>query len=433
MRKGFLNVKTTSPEFSLFLAFFLMIALGTMLLHLPFVHHTAGLSLIDAVFTSTSAVCVTGLITVETSGFNLSGQIIILVLIQLGAIGIMTLTSSLILFFRGNINLRTRVTASQLSSSNSMREGRGVLRTVIIYTFTMELLGFILLFSGFRRQGLPMDDSLYLGLFHTISAFCNAGFSPFPDSLIGSSILIKATVMMLIVAGGLGYFVIFDLWEFSQKKDHLSLYTKIVLLLTPCLILTGAVVLLIFEDRSLACIDAFFLSITARTAGFHTVNLAALQPTSILILIGLMIIGAAPGSTGGGMKVTTFFVVMLTVYQIIRGRNNIVIAGRKLPIGCILRAFTLMICYFFILALGCILLLYFDNKPFVATLFEMASALGTVGLSLVETGEWGVLGKSVLIGAMFIGRIGPAVLIIILLEGRDKGLVDYPEEKIILG
>ena len=433
MRKSFLQLKKISSELSLFLTFFLLITLGTILLQMPFVHHSAGLRLLDAVFTSTSAVCVTGLTTLPTSGFNLSGQIVLLVLIQLGAIGIMTLTSSLILFFRGNLDLRMRMEASLLSSSNSLREGRGVLRTVVIYTFTMELIGFILLFIGFRQQGLPMGDSLYQGVFHTISAFCNAGFSPLNDSLTGSSMLVKGSVMLLIVTGGLGYYVIFDLWEYVKNKDRLSLYSKMVLLLTPCIIISGAAALLFFEGPSLPFIDAIFQSVTSRTAGFYTVNLAALQPTSLFILIGLMIIGAAPGSTGGGVKITTFFVAMLTCYQVVRGNKKIVICGRKLPLDTILHAFVLIGFYFLLLALGCLLLLYFEKMPFVTTLFEMASALGTVGLSLGVTGEWDGLGKSVLIITMFTGRIGPALLVIILLKGNERVHVDYPEEKIILG
>ncbi len=326
-----------------------------------------------------------------------------------------------------------RVEASQLSSSNSLREGRGILRTVLIYTFTMELIGFILLFIGFRQQGLAMGNSIYQGIFHTISAFCNAGFSPLDHSLTGSSPLIKGSVMMLIITGGLGYYVIFDLWEYVKKKDRLSLYTKMVLLLTPCLIVAGAAALLFFEGPGLPFIDALFQSVTARTAGFHTVNPATLQPTSLLTLIGLMIIGAAPGSTGGGVKITTFFVAMLTFYKVIRGNRKIVIYGRTLPIDTILRAFALIVFYLLLLALGCIFLLYFKKMDFITTLFEMASALGTVGLSLGATEEWGTLGKSILITAMFTGRIGPAVLAIILLKGNERSHVDYPEEKIILG
>ncbi|MEA1922620.1 MAG: potassium transporter TrkG [Pseudomonadota bacterium] len=427
------KLKKISPELAIFLTFSLLIALGVILLQLPFVHHAASLCPLDAVFTSTSAVCVTGLTTVPTSGFNLPGQLVLLVLIQLGAIGIMTLTSSLILFFRGDLDLRMRVDASQLSSSNSLREGRGILRTVVIYTFTMELVGFILLFIGFRRQGLTMDESLYQGIFHTISAFCNAGFSPLDDSLIGSNMLIKGSVMMLIITGGLGYYVIFDLWEYVKKKDRITLYTKMVLLLTPGIIVAGAAALLFFEYPGMSVIDALFQSVTARTAGFNTVNLAALQPASLLILIVLMIIGTAPGSTGGGIKITTFFVVMLTCYQVVRGRRKIVIYGRKLSINTILRAFTMIAFYLLFLALGCLVLLYFEQASFVITLFEITSALGTVGLSLGATGEWGVLGKSVLIAVMFIGRIGPAVLAIILLKENEMSHVDYPEEKIILG
>lgn len=433
MKKSFLHLEKITSELSIFLTFSLLIVLGSILLQLPFVHHTADLSLLDTVFTSTSAVCVTGLTTISTSGFNLYGQIILLILIQLGAIGIMTLTSSLILFFRGDLDLRMRVQASRMGSSRSLREGRGILKTVIIYTFLIELLGVVLLFSGFAQLGFSIGDSLYYGIFFAISAFCNAGFSPLTDSLTGSSVLIKGSVMMLIITGGLGYYVIFDLWQYVKKKDRLSLYSKMVLVLTPCLIVLGAVALFFFESPNLSFIDALFQSVSARTAGFYTVNLASLQPTSLIILICLMIIGAAPGSTGGGIKITTFFVGIFTCYKVICDSRDIVICGRKLPIDNIIRAFTLIVIYILFLTLACLLLLYFENPPFVATLFEMASALGTVGLSLGMTSEWGTSAKIALIATMFTGRIGPAVLAIILLKRSERSHVDYPEEKIILG
>ncbi len=433
MPKGFLHLERIRSELLIFLTFFLLIALGTFLIQLPFVSHEAGLSLLEAVFTSTSAVCVTGLTIVPTSGFNLFGQIVLLVLIQLGAIGIMTLTSSLILFFRGGLDLRMRIQASELSSSHSLREGRGVLKMVTIYTVIMELIGFILLFVGFRQQGSPMGDSFYQAVFHAISAFCNAGFSLLDNSITGSSVLIKCSIMLLIIAGGLGYYVIFDLWEYVKKRDRLSLYTKIVLVLTLCLVVLGAMALFFFEYPRLPFVDAIFQSVTARTAGFHTVNLATMEPTSHIVLISLMIIGAAPGSTGGGIKVTTFFVAVFTCYQVVCDNREIVIFGRKVPVDNILRAYALIIFYLLLLTIGFLLLLYCEKTSFVPTLFETASALGTVGLSLGSTGEWGIVAKIVLIVSMFFGRIGPSVLVIILLKKKKRRHVDFPQERIILG
>lgn len=427
------NLKDISSELSIFLTFFFLIVLGTALLELPLVEHSGGLDFLDALFTATSAVCVTGLVTVPTSGFNLTGQLILLTLMQLGAIGIMTLTSSLILFFRGDLNLEMRLEASRMTGSYALAEVEGILATVLKYTLTAEVTGMALLTMGFHLDGFSMQESLYQGLFHAVSAFCNAGFSPFDQSLIGANPLIKYTVMALIITGGLGYYVIFDIVEYVRHRDALTLHTKSVLLGTPLLIVCGALLILIFERSGISFVDALFQSVTSRTAGFNTVDLTGLETISHLVLIIFMVIGAAPGSTGGGVKITTFFVALVTVVNVIRGNNRIILFGRKVPIENILRAFSLLILYCSFLAAGCALLVYFEKTPFVETLFETASALGTVGLSLGLTPVFGPIGKLILIAAMFIGRIGPAVLVIVLLRGSKTSHVDYPEEKIILG
>ena len=425
-------IKGISSELSLILTFLVLILFGTLALKLPFVSHADSLPLLDALFSATSAVCVTGLVTMPTSGFNLAGQLVLLVLMQLGAIGIMTLTSSLILFFRGDINLRMRLEASQLSSSSSLKEGVAILKGIIIYTSAVELIGFAVLFIGFSLDGHDTGSSLYLGLFHAVSAFCNAGFSPLDQSLIGSNTLVKTSVMLLIISGGLGYYVVFDLYEYVKNRDHLSLHTKTVLLLVPLLICAGAGAL-IFFDRTLPPLDALFQSVTARTAGFNTVPLSGLHTTSLLVLITLMVIGAAPGSTGGGVKITSVFIALFSVYRRLRGNSRIVLFGRSISPENILHAFALLTLYLLLLAIGSLFLLYFEQTPFLATFFEITSALGTVGLSLGLTGSLSAMGKIIIIFSMFIGRIGPAVIVIVLLKSSRASHVDYPEEKIILG
>ncbi|MEJ2032509.1 MAG: potassium transporter TrkG [Deltaproteobacteria bacterium] len=425
--------KKPYPEFSVFLTFFVLIAFGTAMLAMPFVRYQGGISFLDKLFMATSAVCVTGLVTVPTSGFNLAGQSVLLMLMQLGGIGIMTITSSLILVFRGELNLHQRLMAASITESYALREVEGVLVTVLKYTFITEALGGAVLAVGFGFQGYNLADSLYYGLFHAVSAFCNAGFSPFDTSLIGMNGLVKVTVMALIVLGGLGYYVVFDVGDLLRRRRRLTIHTRAVIYGTAVLIIGGAFLLYLFERGGISLLDAFFQSVTARTAGFNTVDIAGLHASSLFVLIILMIIGAAPGSTGGGVKLTTFLVTLFSAYNIILGRDRVVIFGRKLPFSTVLRAYALIMLYVAFLALGTIVLLHTEGKHFIDVLFEMTSAEGTVGLSLGLTPLLSWAGKVAIIIAMFVGRLGPAVLVLTFLREEHKSRIDYPEEKIILG
>lgn len=425
--------KSPYPEFSVFLTFFILIAFGTAALAMPFVHYRGGISWLDKLFMATSAVCVTGLVTVPTSGFNLAGQSVLIMLMQLGGIGIMTITSSLILVFRGELNLHQRLMAASITESYALHEVEGVLVTVLKYTFFTEALGTAVLAVGFSFQGYGLAQSLYYGLFHAVSAFCNAGLSPFDSSLVGMHWLIKVTVMVLIVLGGLGYYVVFEVGALLRRGRRVTIHTRTVMYGTAALILGGALLMYLFERGGISLLDAFFQSVTARTAGFNTVNLTGLHMSSLFVLIILMIIGAAPGSTGGGVKLTTFLVTLLSAYNIILGRDQVVIFGRKLPLATVLRAYALIMLYLGFLALGTVVLLHTEGKHFIEVLFEMASAEGTVGLSLGLTPLLSGTGKVVIIIGMFVGRIGPAVLVLTFLRGEHKSRIDYPEEKIILG
>jgi trk system potassium uptake protein len=427
-----MSVKNSYNELFLFSTFLFLILIGSLLLKMPFVEYPGGLSWLDALFMSTSAVCVTGLATVPTSGFNIWGQLVLLLLIQLGAIGIMTLASSVLLVFRGELNLLHRLQAVRMTGSFKLSEIEGILGLILKYTFMTELIGFLLLWAGFLFEGHELHRSAYLALFHTISAFCNAGFSTFDDSLTGMNPLIKVTVAGLIVLGGIGFYVIFDLVGYFRAKERLTIHTRTVLWGTLFLITTGAVMLLAMEGN-LGVLDAAFQSITSRTAGFNTVDIAGLQHSSIFLLLIFMVIGAAPGSTGGGVKLTTFLVSILAVYNVVRGRNGIVVFGRKLPGSNVLRAYALIILYLSFLVLITILLLRTEGAPFVEVVFEAVSAVGTVGLSLGLTPELSSIGKLIVILGMFVGRIGPVVLVLSFLLGEKESRIDYPKEKIILG
>ena len=417
----------------IFLTFVLLIAAGAVALKSPLVHHSQGILFLDALFISTSAACVTGLTPLPISGFNFSGQMIILILVQVGAIGIMTFTASFILFYRGELDLQKRIMATQLSVSPNLSDIEAVLKTVISFTLITETAGFFVLVIGFLLDGFSLPASTYYAVFHSISAFCNAGFSPFDSSLQNSGSLVQIATALLIIMGGIGYYVVFDCLEWIKRKDRLSIHTKIVVTATLMCIVSGAALLSLTESGDLSLRDALFQSVTARTAGFNTIVVCELQSASLLILVILMIIGAAPGSTGGGIKLTTFWVICSMAYNTIRGENKLVLFDRRLPEKDIIRACTVTALYLAFLCVCVGFLLYFEGLDFFSTLFETTSAIGTVGLSMGITPKFGAPGKIILIAAMLGGRIGPAVLVIMLFRSPKEGHVEYPAERVILG
>ncbi len=419
-----------NPWQYLILSFFILIALGTLLLKLPFVTHTNGLTFIDSVFTSTSAVCVTGLTTVPTSGFNWVGKGVLLLMMQLGAIGIMTLSSSLILALRGKISLKDKISFFRTQEDSSLHDINNILRFVVFITFVTELIGAAILTIGFSYQGLPFIGAVEQGVFHSVSAFCNAGFSTYDTSLVGMNALIKYTVMGLIIVGGIGYHVIYEVFGKFNSKAKYSLHTKVVLFTTIILIVGGALLIYIFETGHISITDSLFQSVTARTAGFNTVDITKMHYLSLFFMSLLMFIGASPGSTGGGIKTTTFFIVMVALIKILRGNNNVVVFNRYIPNKVILKSFAIMSAYFMVAFIATLALLYHNDDGFLKTLFEIISAIGTVGLSLGVSAQVGIYGKIILILTMFIGRVGPAS-VAMLISSNDKNInIKYPEESI---
>ena len=416
-----------NPWQYLVLSFVLLILFGSILLEMPFVKHQNGLPIIDAIFTSTSAVCVTGLTTVPTSQFNLWGQLSILILIQLGAIGIMTLTSSFLLALKGNISLKHRISFSKLQENFDLYDANYVLKSILKITFVTELLGIILLSIGFYWQGLPFSDAIYQGVFHSISAFCNAGFSTYDQSLIRTNFIIKYTIAFLIIMGGLGYFVIFEIMQYFQEKRKFSLHSKIVLISTIFLIVIGSALIYFFERGELNLTDSIFQSVTTRTAGFNSVEMSNLSNASIFLMLLLMFIGASPGSTGGGIKTTNFFVMVYAIFSVLKGRDSVVIWHRTISSNYILKAFGTAIIYFIVLSVGIILLLSDTNLNLEDSIFEAVSAMGTVGLSLGITPHLGMEGKWIIIALMFIGRLGPASFALATLKSQKQIKLKYPE------
>jgi len=402
------------------------------------------LRFVDALFTATSAVCVTGLVVVDT-GKELApaSQAVVLVLIQLGGIGVMTATTALSLLMRERIGLRQRMF---LAGGFGMETPAGVvrfLRRILLLTFTVEAIGALFLYAGFLRAGFPPLRSLYNALFHSVSAFCNAGFSLFSDSLAGfsRSLLIPGTVMALIVTGGLGFMVLSELMTVVRKKKRLSMLPRLVLVTTAGLVFFGTLFIVLCEwNHAFAGLPAgwkiwngLFASVTPRTAGFDTVAPATFSSAGIFLLILLMIVGASPGSTGGGFKTTTLAVLLVSTWNNLRRNSEINLWNRRISIRILQRTVTVVVLYLGTIGLGLAALAALEPFPFRSLLFETVSAMGTVGLSLGITAELSDAGKIVLMLLMFWGRVGIVTFLYGLLKPVAKGKVSYPDAEIPIG
>ena len=410
------------------ISFAFLILVGSFLLSLPKASATGNpISYIDALFTSTSAVCVTGLIVLDTSkDFSLLGQIIILILIQLGGLGIMTLTTFFFTFVGGGVTLRMRLLLKEFLSTETFSIIGTILRKIVFYTFTIELLGFLVLYYSLSSIGNFDGNSFYIALFHSVSAFCNAGFSLYSENLatplLEQNYLFKSTIAFLIILGGLGFLTlaeIFSLKIWGKKvpriRFQLSVTSKIVLSTTSILIVFGSILLFLSEFRTEVLgsnnfdkiFNAFFQSVTARTAGFNTVAIENLSVLSVIVLIFLMWVGASPGGTGGGIKTTTFVVVLVYILNYIRSREKLILFEREIAHETIQKAFVISILSIFVIFLSTSVLIYFEPEinP-MNLLFEVTSAFGTVGLSRDVTFHICDASKLVLVFVMFVGRIG---------------------------
>ncbi|MCX7880100.1 MAG: hypothetical protein N2517_05520 [Ignavibacteria bacterium] len=416
------------PGLLITMSFALFIILGTFFLMLPKASSTGhSIAFVDALFTSTSAVCVTGLIVLDTAkDFSLLGQLIILCLVQLGGLGIMTLTTFLFLFVGGGLSIRMRILMKEFLSPDTLSMVSSLLKKVVLYTFFIELLGAICLY--FSQVGFLKFDAnaLYVAIFHSISAFCNAGFSLFSDSLLNANLsgnyFFKTVVAILIILGGLGFITLYETSKikvFRVKRrnlgNKLSITTKIVLISTFTLIIFG--ILAIFlgeiggktlgESLGISLFNAFFQSVTSRTAGFNTVPIESLSVFSALVIILLMWIGASPGGTGGGVKTTTVAVAFLYVINYIRGKERLELFNRRIDEDIIKRAFIIIfLSGLLIFVATSILIVIEPNKNPINLLFEVVSAFGTVGLTRNTTFFLSDTAKVLLVVVMFIGRVG---------------------------
>ena len=417
-------------------SFLLVIAVGTLLLTLPISSRTGRLGVIDAMFTATSATCVTGLVVRDTwSQFSLFGQVIILMLIQVGGLGLVTLTSFFALAARRRMGFRDLRLLGESVSADGLSKATEVLKIVIKLAAAFEAVGIVLLLFAFVPQFGA--EGVWVSVFTAISAFCNAGFDLFGrfgdySSLVPyvNNYYVQAVIMFMIMAGGLGFMVWVELAEY-RKKRRLSLHAKVVLQFSVIFWVGGTVLLALLEwsnPRTMGGLSvpgkimaALFQSVSTRTAGMNTIDLAACSPISKLLMSVLQFIGAAPGSTGGGVKVTTFAVLILTIRSVAQGRDDCVIGGHHIESKTVYRALTIIVIGA-VAAFGSAVVVYYNTAETVSVIdciFESCSAFGTVGLSVGVTGQLNTGAKLLYMACMFMGRVGPVSLAISLTAKPD--------------
>ncbi|MDZ8028773.1 MAG: TrkH family potassium uptake protein [Nostoc sp. DedQUE11] len=436
------------------LGFLAVIAIGTILLMMPF-STTDGTwnNLIVALFTSTSAVCVTGLSVVDPgSYFSFWGQLFMTLLVQIGGLGYMTTTTFLILLIGRKFDMRQKIAIQQALDRPGMSGSSQVIRSIIATTLIFEITGVFLLLPAFVPE-YGWESGLWLAIFHSINAWNNAGFSLFKDNLIGyqSSFLVVFTVTMLIIFGGIGYQVILEMYIWLRdrllKKTICQLFSldfKVATSTTIILLILGTIAFFCIEIRNPETFGslnfyeqilvAWFQSVTPRTAGFNTIDISKMTTAGLFITIALMFIGASPGGTGGGMKTTTLRVLTSCTKTILQGKEEVLLYERKIAISLILKAVGVLVGSVATVILATILISLTDPKlDFIQILFEVVSAFATVGLSTGITATISTAAKLVLILTMYVGRVGVLLLMSAVLGDPRPTRIHYPEENLLVG
>ncbi|SDB88347.1 TrkH family potassium uptake protein [Williamwhitmania taraxaci] len=450
-----LFAKQANPAMLFIGSFTLLVSIGTGLLLLPN-STTHGISLVNALFTSTSAVCVTGLVVVDTAtAFTPVGKMIILLLIQLGGLGVMTFTTFFGLFYRTESTFRSQMMIKEILNLDRVGGIFSALLKILLVTIIVEFIGALFIFQSISKVTAVGDftDKVAFSVFHSISAFCNAGFSTLTDGLytgfLRQNYTLQFWIMALIVLGGLGFPIIFSYFTlirhfignkirqfFGKQKRYMhmpriiNMNARIVVFTTMGLILIGAIMFFLLERNNTLVGEgilgkitgSFFGSITPRTAGFNTVDMSRLMPSTILITILLMWIGASPGSTGGGIKTTTFALSLLNVVNLATGRKLFVVGRREIPYDSVQRAFAVVFLSIIAIGLGSFFVIVFQPKlNYLSVLFECTSAFSTVGLSVGMTSQLTVASKIVIILLMLIGRVGLLSLVFSFLGNLHQG------------
>lgn len=408
---------------------------------------------IVALFTATSAVCVTGLIVVDTgSYFSPAGQGIILLLIQLGGLGYMTATTFLLLILGRRLGLKDRLAIQQSFDTTELAGARGLIISIIAMTLIFELTGAFCLMPQFF-QDYGASKGIWLSLFHSISAFNNAGFSLFPDSLVQYATFpwINFVIAMLVILGGIGYEVIMEVFVWIRGRlrgrkqwQVFSLHFKVVTSTSLVLLVLGTIALLLTEFYNPATLGsqniptkvlmAGFQSVITRTAGFNSIDLGAMEKSSLFIAIALMFIGASPGSTGGGIKTTTVRILINTTRTVLRGKDEVLCYQRRIPDSRVLKAAGVVVASGLTVVVVTILLSMTDpGIEFIDLLFEAVSAFATVGVSTGITADLSMAGQVVLIATMYTGRVGILLLMSAVLGDPSPSVIHYPEEDLLVG
>ncbi|WP_372745937.1 TrkH family potassium uptake protein [Lutibacter sp.] len=460
-----INYKRTllNPAQLFIISFLVIIFIGTLLLMLPNATYS-GISFVNALFTSTSAVCVTGLIVVDTSSyFTQFGQTILLILIQAGGIGILTFASYFSYFFKGVSSYENQLILSDMTNSEKIGEVFNTLSRIIVITFTIEIIGALLIFFSLNSSLFDgVFNQVFFAIFHSISAFCNAGFSTLQNGLYETGFrfnyILQFLLILLLILGGLGFPILVNILKYSKyyltrkllgikswKKQYkpwvLSLNSRITLITTFSLLVIGTVSFYLSEyNNALAehhgigkFVTALFGSATPRTAGFNTVDMTTLTVPTIMVTILLMWIGASPASTGGGIKTSTFAIAVLNFISLAKGKSRIEIYRREIADSTVRRAFAAISLSLIIIGIGIISILIFDpDKGLLNVAFECFSAYSTVGLSLGITGNLSDASKLILILIMFIGRVSMLSILIAIFKKVKHKNYRYPTEEITI-
>ncbi|MGB3547396.1 MAG: potassium transporter TrkG [Saprospiraceae bacterium] len=418
-----------SPQFNLVLGFLIYMLVGFLLLSLP-IFHKLPVSFLDNLFIAASAISTTGLVTVSVSdSYNLGGQLVVAALIQLGGIGYMTLTTYYLLFTTKTIShWHRRLMGTEFALPKDI-EIQDFLRSVVLFTLVMEILGAIFFFIGFADAGMAFGERLWSSIFHSISAFCTAGFGLDNNSFVlyQNDVLINTVISVLAIAGSLGFIVITDLYyRLSGRSKSLTFTTRMIV--TGFLLLLGFGTLLvrfteptIYTSGESMWLKSFFQAMTAMTTvGFNTIDTGALSLPILMAVIFLMYIGASPSGTAGGMKITTLTAMIAILSSRLKGKARVSFLGRRIPGERLFVATSIFILYTSLIFLATTALTYSEAQPLDKLLFEVASALGTVGLSTGITGSLSVVGKVIFILLMFVGRVGVLTFGFALLERKQR-------------
>lgn len=439
-----------TPAQILVISFALVIFTGAVLLTMPFsARPGVTISFVDALFTSTSAVCVTGLTCIDTvTNYSVPGQVIIMLLIQFGGLGIMTLVTFGMASIGQHVSLKFSLFAREDRPSHTSIGLLELIKYVFWITMTIEFLGALCMFIVFRSlPNFSTAKALYYSVFHAVSAFCNAGFALFTDNLMGfdGSVMINLTVTTLIIIGGIGFNTIVDIIYYfrSPIRYQLSLNTKIVLYMTAILLIFGTLMIFLIEYNNEKTISnmsfpqkvmaSYFQSVSTRTAGFNTIDNGKMMLPTVLLCIILMFVGASPGGTGGGIKTTTAALLYKLVQRVIYDDDQVVIYNKGVPKESVSKAMAVFTISSVLVIVGTFALLFTENGMFIEVLYEVVSAFATVGLSMGLTGKLTTFGKLTISAIMFLGRVGSLTVVMSLAQSKPKHKIRYPEETVLIG